>query len=437
MTLAAHMPSIPLPVTHSPLEAATHLRRRRGFVWLDSSLERPEPPGSRGLSLLASEPDLILDGGADVWHLLEQELKRRERPSETQGMPDGAAIGYFRFDGSYRFGFYDHPLLHGPSGWVENPSDHASQHRSEGGEIASASPTFQPEMQCDGYMAMVRAAQEYIAAGDIYQVCLAHRFSAPFAGDPWPLYLALRNASPSPHAALLNLGDETVLSSSPECFLKMSGRRISTRPIKGTRPRKQDRNQDELEAFELKTSPKEIAELVMITDLERNDLGSVCEFGSVSASQLLHLERYAQVFHLVSTVEGRLREGVDALSALRDCFPGGSITGAPKKRAREVIAELEGRSRGLYTGALGWFGASGESAFNILIRTVVVEEGGDGKPALAHFDVGAGVVADSVPEQEWQETWDKAAGILLAAERMRPKRSVSAGSCVARTSLSC
>lgn len=411
MTSVSHMPWIPLPVTHTPLEAATHLRHRKGFAWLDSSLERPESPGSQGLSLLASEPDLILDGGADEWHLLERELQRRERHSEIPGMPDGAAIGYFRFDGSYRFGFYDHPLLYGPSGWVGNPGDHVSEHRSKGDENFPASPAFRPEMERDGYMAMVRAAQEYIAAGDIYQVCLAHRFSAAFAGDPWPLYLALRNASPAPHAALLRLGDETVLSSSPECFLKMSGRRISTRPIKGTRPRKEDRNQDELEAFELKTSPKEIAELVMITDLERNDLGSVCEFGSVTASQLLHLERYAQVFHLVSTVEGTLREGLSQVAALAACFPGGSISGAPKKRALEIIRELEPVSRGLFTGAIGYFGYNGESQFNIAIRTVVIRN------RKAEFHVGAGITADSVPEKEWEETLHKAAGILQASEK--------------------
>ena len=149
----------------------------------------------------------------------------------------------------------------------------------------------------------------------------------------------------------------------------------------------------------------------MITDLERNDLGQVCEFGSVSVSELLKLERFEQVFHLVSTVDGSLREKVDHVEALRACFPGGSITGTPKKRAREIIAELEPEPRGLYTGAIGWFGINGESQFNIAIRTAIVEQN------LAHFHVGAGIVADSIPEKEWQETLDKAAGILLAAER--------------------
>jgi para-aminobenzoate synthetase component I len=263
---------------------------------------------------------------------------------------------------------------------------------------------------------MVRRAQDYIAAGDIYQVNLSHRLAAPWPAveaDPWVFYEALRHYSPAPHAAYLALGGRAVLSSSPEMFLRMSGRSIRTRPIKGTRPRRSDCQADEKSALDLITSPKEIAELVMITDLERNDLGRVCEFGAVSVPELLKLERHEQVFHLVSTIEGRLRPEVSQVDALRACFPGGSITGAPKKRAREIIAGLEPNPRGLYTGAIGWLGFNGESQFSIAIRTVVVE-GGE-----AHFHVGAGIVADSHPDAEWQETLDKAAGILLAAERSR------------------
>jgi anthranilate/para-aminobenzoate synthase component I len=205
------------------------------------------------------------------------------------------------------------------------------------------------------------------------------------------------------------LGDETILSSSPECFLKICGRRISTRPIKGTRPRRQAATEDEQEASELRSSPKEIAELIMITDLERNDLGSVCEFGSVQTPSLLELQRYAQVFHLVSTVEGTLREEVSHVAAVAACFPGGSISGAPKKRALEIIRELETTPRGLFTGAIGYFGYNGESQFNIAIRTLVIRDG------RAEFHVGAGITADSVPEKEWEETLHKAAGILKAA----------------------
>jgi anthranilate/para-aminobenzoate synthase component I len=203
-----------------------------------------------------------------------------------------------------------------------------------------------------------------------------------------------------------------VLSASPECFLELSGRRILTRPIKGTRPRRADPDADERSAYELITSSKEVAELVMITDLERNDLGRVCEYGTVHVADLLRLERFEQVFHLVSTVEGTLRPEISHVEAVAACFPGGSISGAPKKRALEIIAELEPAPRGIYTGAVGFFGFNGESRFNIAIRTVVMR--GD----EASFHVGAGIVADSDPQREWQETLDKAAGILLAASRM-------------------
>ena len=405
------------PTPPDPIGAARRLRNRRGFVWLDSSsseaLEARDPSSERssqGLSLLAYEPDIVLEGGHDEWHLLEKELEDRKCSAADLGIPNGAAIGYFRFDGSFRFGFYDSLLMHSPGGWSGDISRLTTQPQAAEAISAFTPPAFEPETRSEEYVAMVRAAQEYVRAGDIYQVCLSHRFSAPFTGDPWFLYLALREASPAPHSAFLNFGDETVLSSSPECFLKMSGRAISTRPIKGTRPRRRDHDEDAREAFELKTSPKEIAELVMITDLERNDLGSVCEFGSVSASQLLHLERYAQVFHLVSTVEGTLRKEVSHVAALAACFPGGSISGAPKKRALEIIRELEPAPRGLFTGAIGYFGYNGESQFNIAIRTMVIRNG------MAEFHVGAGITADSVPEKEWEETLHKAAGILQATK---------------------
>ena len=184
---------------------------------------------------------------------------------------------------------------------------------------------------------------------------------------------------------------------------------METRPIKGTRPRYDDHERDEKSAYDLITSAKEVAELVMITDLERNDLGQVSEWGSVEATELLKIERFAQVFHLVSTVRGELRAGVDHVEVLARCFPGGSITGAPKRRAREIIAELEGCDRGLFTGAIGYLGRNGESQFSIAIRTAVVEGGRVG------FHTGAGIVADSDPVAEYEETLHKASGILRAA----------------------
>ncbi|NNM30077.1 MAG: anthranilate synthase component I family protein, partial [Akkermansiaceae bacterium] len=255
----------------------------------------------------------------------------------------------------------------------------------------------------------VRTAQEYIAAGDIYQVNLSQRFQAAAPEDHlFGIYDRLRSVSPAPMAAYLNLDGREVLSSSPETFLRMHGRSIETRPIKGTRPRFADPERDSRSAFELQTSEKEIAELVMITDLERNDLGRVCEFGSVKVTELLQLEHLEQVHHLVSTVTGQLRPGAGHLEALQACFPGGSITGAPKKRATEIIAELEPGPRGLYTGALGYLGFNGESQFNIAIRTLVKEGG------TLSYHVGSGIVADSEPDQEYEETLWKAEGLRLA-----------------------
>ena len=387
-------------------EIATKLRTRNGFVWLDSALDS-SLEGSKEMSLLASDPDLVLVGEASDWNLIERELAARTRPPGKTGAPDGAAIGYFRFDGSFRFGFYDAPqILSEGTMRRESPCEPTSiQAPPNGLPIVD----FQSDIGRESYLRIVSQAREYIAAGDIYQVCLSHRFSAPFGGDPWPLYLALREASPAPHSAYLRLGDEAVLSSSPECFLKISDRTISTRPIKGTRPRRNAIPADEREALELKSSPKELAELIMITDLERNDLGSICEYGSVTTLRIAELERYAQVFHLVSTIEGTLREDVSQVAAVAACFPGGSISGAPKKRALEIISELEPTPRGLFTGAIGYFGYNGESQFNIAIRTVMIRDG------EASFHVGAGITADSDPEKEWEETLHKAAGILKAA----------------------
>jgi len=395
----------------APAEVTARLRHLPGLVFFDTAKDDCNPAA---LSVVAAMPRKVLRGDiARHWDHFRAVLAECERAGGDDGLPHGFAAGHIEYDGTFCFGLYDEALIyrHGDQRW-HAVGDLASQLASKIPRTSCSRPDFRAEMSPDAYHAMVRRAQEYIAAGDIYQVNLSHRFTSPWRGDPWAFYEALRHYSPSPYAAFLDLGGTAVLSTSPECFLKMSSRAIRTRPIKGTRPRRADPLADEKSAFDLITSAKEVAELVMITDLERNDLGQVCEFGSVGVPELLKLERHEQVFHLVSTVEGRLRDGEDHASALRACFPGGSITGAPKKRAREIIAELEPAPRGLYTGAIGWFGFNGESQFSIAIRTVIVEG------AKASFHVGAGIVADSSPEAEWQETLDKAAGILLAAARL-------------------
>ena len=258
------------------------------------------------------------------------------------------------------------------------------------------------------FLAGVARAQRYIRAGDIYQVNLSQRLAGvcPFSG--WELFERLRDVSPAPFAAYFDCGDFDIASSSPELFLRVSGANIQTRPIKGTRPRSPDPTRDAQLAYELQTSVKELAELLMITDLLRNDLGKVCEFGTVHVPELIRLERFPQVQHLVSTIEGRLRPDVTHFAALASCFPGGSITGAPKFRALAIIDELEPIARGPYTGCHGYLGFNRESQVSISIRTAIHKQG------TAYFHVGAGIVADSVAEAEYDETVAKAGGFLAA-----------------------
>ena len=269
----------------------------------------------------------------------------------------------------------------------------------------------------DIFIERVQRAQAYIREGHIYQVNLSHRLTEELPTDAPDFFRALACVSPAPFSAYVDGGDFQIASSSPEQFLRMSGQTISSRPIKGTRPRHSDVNQDARLSYELQTSAKEAAELVMITDLMRNDIGRISEYGSVQVKELLRLEKYPQVQHLVSMIEGRLIDGTTHLEALSRCFPGGSITGAPKIRAMEIIDELEPVARGPYTGCLGYLGFNRESQLSILIRTALIKDG------QVHFNVGAGIVADSVPEQEYQETFDKAAGFHAALRFARSSRA--------------
>jgi para-aminobenzoate synthetase component 1 len=273
---------------------------------------------------------------------------------------------------------------------------------------SEAEPLLESNLTRQDYERTLRRILDYIRAGDVYQINFSQRFRARTAAEPALLYHALRMANPAPFAAYLDCGDVQVLSSSPERFLQIRGRQIQTRPIKGTRPRTGNEQADQKSARELMMSAKDQAELLMITDLERNDLGRVCEFGSVHVPELVTLESYATVLHLVSTVEGRLAAGVTAVDAIRACFPGGSITGAPKIRAMEIIDELEPSARGVYTGSIGYLGFNGVADFNIAIRTMVHREG------EVHFHAGGGIVADSEPAMEYDETLHKARGMVQA-----------------------
>ena len=265
------------------------------------------------------------------------------------------------------------------------------------------------------FLEQVRAAKEHIAAGDIYQANLSRSWRLKLAddADACRVYDALRAANPAPFAARVTWRGYSLLSSSPERLLRISGRDISTRPIAGTRARQVTKEggsaqQDRADTAELVQHPKERAEHIMLIDLERNDLGRVCEAGSVKVDEYMVTESYAHVHHIVSNVRGRLRADASAVDALRALFPGGTITGCPKVRCMEIIAELEGAGRGAYTGSLGWLGSDGDADFNILIRTLTQ------RGAEIELRAGAGIVADSIPERELEETRAKARGMLRA-----------------------
>jgi para-aminobenzoate synthetase component 1 len=261
-------------------------------------------------------------------------------------------------------------------------------------------------MDSGRYRQAFNRIQDYIREGDCYQVNLAQRFETACTGDPWLAYRRLREINPAPFAAYLNLPFGQVLSSSPERFLEVRGGHVETRPIKGTRPRQSDPAADAAQAGELAACGKDRAENLMIVDLLRNDLGKVCVPGSVEASRLFEVESFANVHHLVSTVTGQLAAGLDAIDLLRVTFPGGSITGAPKLRAMEIIEELEPHRRGVYCGAIGYLGFNGDMDTNIAIRTVVISEG------RARCWAGGGIVADSQWQAEYQECLDKAVPML-------------------------
>ena len=251
------------------------------------------------------------------------------------------------------------------------------------------------------FEAAVQRVREYIAAGDVYQVNLAQRFSCDLRCAPDELYRRLRARTPAPYGAFLNFPEQQIASASPELFLELRGRRLVTRPIKGTRPRGLTGPEDAALAEELLQSEKDRAELLMIVDLERNDLGRVCRPGSVRVDELRALEAHPTVWHTVAEISGELADGADAIDAILAAFPGGSITGAPKVRAMQIISELERARRGVYTGAIGYLGFDGDVALNIAIRTIVCRDG------RATYHVGGGMVWDSDPAAEYEETLAK------------------------------
>ncbi len=385
----------------------------------------------------------------DPFHILQERLLPR-RPCLSDVPFCGGAVGYFAYDLARRIehlpslaedaerlpemavGIYDWALV----------VDH-QEHRAllvGQGRDARANRDWEPilsrfarpapapvddfrvlgavrsNMSFERYARAFARIQAYIRDGDCYQVNLAQRLSAPAAGDAWGLYQRLRQRNPAPFAAYLNTPQAQVISSSPERFLRVLGDEVETRPVKGTAPRVAEPNLDRQAAEELRASPKNRAENLMIVDLLRNDLGKTCAPGSIEVPTLFELESFAKVHHLVSTVRGRLAPGETALTLLRGCFPGGSVTGAPKLRAMQVIEELEPHRRGVYCGALGYIGFDGAMDSNIAIRTLVYSR------QQIRCWAGGGIVADSVLEDEYQETLHKAAPMLEVMESLRDQR---------------
>lgn len=286
--------------------------------------------------------------------------------------------------------------------------------------------SFQPEanMEKADFEKIVEKAKEYIKAGDIFQVNLSIRLGKKTEVRPIDLYRVLREINPSPYMSYINFGDLQIVSCSPELLVRLTDEGVAdTRPIAGTRKRGENRAEDLALAQELISNEKERAEHIMLVDLERNDLGRVCDYGTVEVNELMVIEEYSHVMHIVSNVRGMLAEGKDRFDLIRACFPGGTITGAPKIRSMEIIEELEPTRRGIYTGSIGFLGYGGEMEMNIVIRTLVIKEG------MAYVQAGAGIVADSIPEKEYYESLTKAEALLrtleAAEEIYKPKEEAS------------
>ena len=277
-------------------------------------------------------------------------------------------------------------------------------------QIATAVTRAESEIGADAFEAAVRRAKDYITAGDVMQVVLSQRMHLPFAASPLSLYRALRSLNPSPYMFYYDFGDFHVVGASPEILVRKEGSTVTLRPIAGTRPRGASRDADDRLARELASDPKEIAEHVMLLDLGRNDVGHVASIGTVRVTEQMAIERYSHVMHIVSNVEGSLPPGITSFDVLAASFPAGTVSGAPKVRAMEIIDELEPSPRGVYAGAVGYISFQDDMDLAIAIRTAVLRDG------MLYVQVGAGIVHDSVPEAEWQETLNKARAVLRAAE---------------------
>ena len=443
-----------------PLEIFRAIRSRPYSFFLDSACD---PAKLGGFSFMGCDPFVIFKSKGDSVTLeypdgrvenlkenpflaLKRLLKKYKTVNNSKDIPfTGGAVGYLSYDmknfiedlpdraeddlgiPDCILGFYDSVIIYdnlrkrcyisnlgitkGSPGSIKDLAAGAGNYGGDyhdDGPAGAACRGLRSNFSKRSYVDAVNRAKAYIKSGDIYQVNISQRFQAKLSGDPFDLYVRLRACSPAPFAAYLNFDDAAILSSSPERFILKRGDYIETRPIKGTRPRSEDLGRDRALETELKNSAKDMAEHIMIVDLERNDLGRICEYGSVSPTEGAIIERYANVFHLVSTVTGKLKKGTSPVDCLLSTFPGGSITGTPKIRSMEIIDELENVKRSVYTGAVGYIGFDGNMDTSIVIRTFIV------KGRDVYFQVGGGIVADSDPEKEYEETLHKAAGLLQA-----------------------
>lgn len=419
------------------------IERRPYSFFLDSAighgrLSRHSLMGSDPFLVFKSKKDSIFlewASGKKEWvranpFLALKDLLKKFNSSAKRGWENGipfisGAVGYFGYDmkdfleklpdiakddmgmsdciiGFYdKIRVYDNRAMFPAKAWAAK--DWKCDNHGPGGI-----PGLKSNFSREEYVKTVNRAKEYIKKGDIYQVNLSQRFEGRLTMEPYELYLRLRDFSPAPFSSYLNFKDCTVASSSPERFLMKKGPYIETRPIKGTAPRSLDPLMDEFNEKELLKSYKDRAEHIMIVDLERNDLGRICEYGSVKPVEFMKLEKYSTVFHLVSTISGRLKKDIDVIDCLMAAFPGGSITGAPKIRSMEIIEELEPVKRSIYTGAIGYISFEGDMDISIVIRTILI------KDRKLYFQVGGGIVYDSDPEKEYSETLDKAAGMMRA-----------------------
>ena len=438
----------PLPYRANPAEYFAAIRHAPGAVLLDSG----RPAAERGrYDLLSAWPEatLAVDPDESGSNFLRRLRKNLSQLGEAK-LPDGyelpfagGLIGYLSYDfGRHleqlphlavddlhlpdaRFGLYAWALISDHLAQTSQLVFHPALAGSErqrlitlfSGDAATAPATFKlqgpmaPDLSVEAYQQAIERIQDYIQAGDCYQVNFAQRFRAPCSGDPWVAYCALREACPTPFSGFQSLpNDGAVLSLSPERFVRVSERQVETRPIKGTRPRGVTPEEDAAHATELLASPKDRAENLMIVDLLRNDLGRTCRTGSVNVPELFSLESYPNVHHLVSSVIGTLADDKDALDLIAGSFPGGSITGAPKIRAMQIIDELEPTRRGLYCGSLVYLDVRGEMDSSIAIRSLLVKDG-----QVCCWG-GGGIVADSQWEAEYQESLTKVRVLLQTLE---------------------